>query len=173
MRRIALTLVPLLLLACDQAPVAPDAGLVPSFSATSEWTDQVVSLPPGDIKYYAPCIDDMLDEVGDLLWNIHTVTGANGTLYFIKVRWLDGFHLVGDKTGIWTPAVPNQEATYSERVSRINESYGFHFNNSPYQIVNAVSGTKINWPLDITVTINANGQVTVDHTREPCNIVGK
>jgi len=172
MRRLALTLVSLLSLACGREPTAPDAGLVPAFAATSDWNDQVVNLPPGDVKYYASCIDDMMDEVGPLLQSFHTVATANGTYGYIKIRWLDGFHLVGDATGIWNPAVPNQQATYAERISDISGSYRFHFSTNPYQIVNEVSGTKVNWALRITVTVNANGQLTVDRAMEPCNIVG-
>jgi len=37
MRRIAFTLVPLLLFACDRQPVAPDAIAAPQFQATTEW----------------------------------------------------------------------------------------------------------------------------------------
>ena len=173
MRRFAPTFVSLLFVACNGAPAAPDVALLPAFSATSDWTDQVVNLPPGDVKYYASCVDDMLDEVGPLLQSFHTVTTANGTHFFIKIRWLDGFHLVGDVTGIWNPAVPNQQATYAERISEVNGSYIFHFRANPYQIVNEVSGTKINWPLRVTVTVNANGQVTVDRLFEACNIIGK
>jgi hypothetical protein len=173
MRKPALTLMSLLFLACGKEPAAPDAALLPAFSATSDWTDQVVNLPPGDVKYYAPCVDDSLDEVGPILQSFHTVTTGNGTYFFIKVRVLEGFHLVGDATGIWNPAVPNQQATYSERVSGVNGSYSLHFRTFLTPIVNEVSGTKINWPLRITVTINANGQVTVDRAIEACNIVGK
>jgi hypothetical protein len=174
MRRLALALVSLLFLACSKEPAAPDAAMVPTFTATSDWTDQVVNLPLGDFKFYAPCVNDSLDEVGPLLQSFHMVTTANGTIFFIKIRWLDGFHLVGDATGIWNPAVPNQQATFFEKtISLANGSYSFHFNTNPYQIVNEASGIKINWPVKTTVTINANGQVTVDRTREPCNIVGK
>ena len=49
MRTLALTIVSLLLLACAREPAAPDMS-VPSFAATSDWTDQVVNLPPGDVK---------------------------------------------------------------------------------------------------------------------------
>jgi hypothetical protein len=171
-KRLALTLVSLLFLACGKEPGAPDAALLPAFSATSDWTDQVVNLP-GDVKYYASCVDDSLAEVGPILQSFHTVTTGNGTYLFIKVRILEGFHLVGDATGIWNPAVPNQQATYSERVSGVNGSYSLHFNTYLTPIVNEVSGTKIKWSLRITVTINANGQVTVDRAVEPCNIVGK
>ena len=172
MRRLALTLVSLLFLACSREPTASDAGLVPAFATTSDWNDEVVSLPPGDVKYYASCIDDLMDEVGPLLQSFHTVATANGTYVYIKVRWLDGFHLVGDATGIWNPAVPNQQATYAERISDVSGSYSLHFSSNPYQIVNEVSGTKANWALRITVSINANGQITVDRAMESCNIVG-
>lgn len=173
MRKLALTLVPLLLLACSREPTAPDAAPTPTFAATSDWTDSVVNLPPGDFKFYASCINDMMDEVGPILQSFHTVTTAKGTYFYIKIRWLDGFHLVGDSTGVWNPAAPNQQATYGERISGVNGSYSFRFRTTPYQIVSELTGTTINWPLRITVTITANGLVTVDRTFEQCNIIGK
>ena len=173
MRRLALTLVPLLLVACGREPAAPDAVPVPTFKTTSDWTDVVVDLPAGDAKYYAACVDDWLDEVGPILQSFHTVTTNNGSLGYIKVRLLDGFHLVGDNTGIWNPAVPNQGGAWVERIPAVKDGYTFHYIITPYQIVNEVSGTKINWPLMLNVTINANGTVTVNRDYEPCNILGK
>jgi hypothetical protein len=173
MRTLAAALVPFVLLACSREPTAPSATLVPTFAATSDWTDSVENLPTGDIKFYASCIHDSMDEVGPLLQSFHTVTTAKGTYFYIKIRWLDGFHLVGDSTGIWNPSVPNQQATYGERMSGVNGSYSFRFRTIPYQIVNEGSGTTVNWPLRITVTINANGIVTVDRTVESCDILGK
>ena len=173
MRKLALTLLPLLLLACDREPMAPKATPVPSFAATSDWTTEVLDLPAGDFTFYAPCIDDWFDEVGPITNSFHTVTTNNGSLLYIKVGFLEGFHLVGDRTGMWNPAVPNQQGTYVERIPGGPGSYTFHYYLTPYFYVNEVSGTKMNWTLMLKVTINANGQVTVDRDMEPCNIVGK
>lgn len=174
MRNPALTLMSLLFLACGKEPAAPDAALLPAFSATSDWTEQVVNLPPGDVKYYAPCVDDWLDEVGPILQRWHIVTTSNGSLVDIRVRLLDGYHNVGDKTGIWNPAVPGIEATYTERIpAGQTGSYSFHYSLTPFILVNEVSGTKMDWTLLLKVTINANGEVTVNRDFEPCHILGK
>jgi len=174
MRRLALALIPSLVLACERQPVATDAALLPAFSATSDWTDRVVNLPPGDEKFYAPCVDDWFDEVGPILQRWHIVTTGNGSLVYIKVRFLDGYHNVGDKTGIWNPAVPGQEATYTERIpAGETGSYSFHYSLTPFIMVSEVNGTKINWTLLVKVTVNENGEVTVNRDFEPCHILGK
>jgi hypothetical protein len=172
MKRLALASISLLFLACGEEPAGPDVALTPSFlAAQTDWTDQVVNLPAGDEYFYADCIDDQLDEVGPLLWNIHTVTEDNGTLFYIKIRWLDGFHLVGSRTGIWNPAVPNQGGVYVERISGVSGSYSFHFTTSPYSIVNETTGTKLLWPLFVQITIDANGQMRVNRVWGMCKIV--
>jgi hypothetical protein len=174
MRKLALALVPLLLLGCSREPAAPDAVLAPTFSATSDWNEEVFDLPAGDIKFFAPCVDDWFDEVGPILNRFHLVTTKDGSLFYIKVRQLDGFHIVGDKTGVWNPAVPNQEATYTERIpAGVIGSYSFHYSLIPYIFVSEVNGTKIDWPLLLKVTINPNGEVTVNRDFEPCHILGK
>jgi hypothetical protein len=174
MRWVSFTLLfPLVLAACERQPVAPQAVSVPSFAATSDWSDSVVNLPAGDVKYYAPCAGDSLDEVGPIIQSWHTVTTDNGSLLYIKVGFLDGYHNVGDKTGIWNPALPNQEATYVERIPGTHASYTLKFTIAPFFLVNEVSGTKINWLEELKVTINANGEVTVNRDPQPCHIVGK
>lgn len=144
-----------------------------SFAATSGWSEPVYYAPPGDGTFYAPCIDDYVDEIGHMLWRIHTVTTANGYLITHHVRVLDDWHLLGDKTGIWKP-LPNQlYGTYQEHGSLVNGVYEFRDNINPYIYVNEVSGTKMNFPLKVRVTINANGVVTVDRFVETCDIVGQ
>ena len=174
MRALPLTLLPLFLVACERQAVAPYAALRPAFSATSDWTDQLVNLPPGDEKFYAPCVDDWFDEVGPILQSWHIVTTDNGSLVYLKVRFPDGYHNVGDRTGIWNPAVPGQEATYTERIPAGEAgSYTFHYSLTPFIMVSEVSGTKIDWTLHLKVTINPNGEVTVNRDFEPCHILGK
>jgi len=176
MRKPLLTLVPLLfLVSCDQEPAAPTLQAVqptPAFAAASDWTEEVLDLPAGDIRFHAPCVNDWFDEVGPVLNRHHTVTTINGSLVYIKVRQLDGFHIVGDKTGIWNPALPDQEGTYTERIPAGATAYSFHYSLIPYIFVSEESGTKMNWPLLLKVTINANGQVTVNLDFE-CKILGK
>lgn len=173
MRKLALTLVPLLVLACGQEPVAPEAVPAPAFAATSDWTDVVVDLPAGDFKFYAPCVDDYFDEVGPILLSFHTVTTDNGTLFYSKLRVLEGFHIVGDRTGLWNQAVPNQGGTSVQHIPAGTGSYTFHYNLDPYLYVSEASGTKMNWPYQVKVTVTPNGQVAVNRTADWCKIIGK
>jgi len=175
---LALALPVALLMACKDQPSAPleqtHSAAAPSFAATSGWSEFVYYAEPG-YKIYATCIDDSLDEIGHIQFRVHTVTTDNGSLVTHHVHVLDDFHLLGDKTGIWKPALPNLlYGTYEEHSSAVNGAYEFRDNFNPYIYVNQVSGTKINWPLKLKMTINANGVVTVDRSPagEWCNIIG-
>ena len=170
MRRLALLLVPLFLVACDREPVAPDVD--PTFAAaTSEWTTTVVEFPAGDQFFYCAAVDDTFDEVGHVQERLHTVSTDEGFLLFFKWRGLDDFHLVAERTGDWYPAT-NGTSTYVERGSFTHDTYTFSFRAEPYIMVSENSGMKIRWPVRIHMTVNANGQVTVDHYAEPCQILG-
>jgi len=173
---VALALPVALLVACKDQPSAPlqqtDGAQVPSFAATSGWSEFVYYVEPG-YKFYAACIDDSVDESGHQQVRLHTVTTDNGSLITYQIHVLDDWHVLGDKTGIWKPALPNLlYAKYEERSSLVNGAYEFRINFNPYIYVNEVSGTKINNPLKLKMTINANGAVTVDRSQEGCNIIG-
>lgn len=148
--------------------VAPRASL----AATSDWTEVLLNLPAGDGAFYADCTDDFLDEVGPALLRYHTVATENGTLLSFQLRTLDGYHLVGVKTGIWNP-VPPQQGVLTERIPGAVGSYTFHYSlTQGFQ--NVASGTRIYWPTQTKVTVNANGTVTVEREKfEACHIVGQ
>lgn len=153
--------------------VGGGADPAPTFAVTSDWTDVRLDLPAGDIKFYAPCVDDWFDEVGSYIQSIHTVTTDDGSLFYIKFRSLEGFRIVGDRTGNWNLGVPIQQASWVERIPKGTGSYSFNFSLNPYLYVNEVSGIKMNWPLLVKVTINANGQLTVNRESFLCKILGK
>lgn len=172
MRSIALTLVPLFLLACDREPVAPDAALPPSFAATSEWTEQVGNDPAGDGTWAMSCIDDVVDIVGPSLMRFHAVTTADGSLFSFQWLALDGYRLVGDKTGVWNAVEPNR-GTLTERFPGAVGSYVLHYTLNQV-FVNETRGARLSWPFKAKVTIDANGQIRVDRVMDPgCSIVGK
>lgn len=143
-----------------------------SLAATSDWTEEVLDLPAGDAAFYADCTDDSLDEVGPALLRYHTVATENGTLFSFQLRTLDGYHLVGVKTGIWNP-VPPQQGVLTERIPEAVGSFTFHYSlTQGFQ--NVASGTRIYWPTQTKVTVNANGTVAVVREKfEACHIVGQ
>jgi len=163
----------LLAVACESVPDPAAPGPAPMFAATSDWTDVPLDLPAGDIKFYAQCVDDWFDEIGSYVQSIHTVAVDDGSLFYIKFRSLEGFQIVGDRTGEWNLAVPTQQATWVERIPGGTGSYSFNFSLNPYVYMNAVSGVKMNWPLLVKVTINATGQVTVNREMSLCRILGR
>lgn len=171
MRRLALTLVPLLLFACSRETAAPDAARVPTFSAASDWTEESIDLPAGDAWSYASCIDDWMDEVGGLRLRYHFVDTPSGWLVYWK-QSSEGYYNVGVRTGNWYLAAPLAGAAV-QRASLANDGFKFVYNIDPAILVNEGSGTRINWPLRVTVTVNANGELKVERFANPCNTIGK
>ena len=99
MRKLALTLIPLLLLACNQEPTAPASGPAPSFSATSEWQEVVLSL---DWVLYNQCLDEDLHGTGTSFISVHAVTTATETRSNSHARPADDWQLEGLTTHqIW------------------------------------------------------------------------
>ena len=164
-------------IACSEQATSPSdrtPAAIPmaSVAATSDWTEQLMDAPLGDYTYYANCIDDFLDEVGPVLLRYHTVTTGGGSLLYFQVQPLDGYHLVGDKTGIWNPVLP-QQGTFTERFPGSVGSYALHY-TLMQGFVNEASGTRIFWPTTSKVTINPNGTLTVERgVWDVCHIAGQ
>jgi hypothetical protein len=75
MRRLTLTLVPLLLLACGREPVAPSAAARPSYSAISNWTRASLFL---NNVVDVTCLAESVTFSGEVPYTLHQVTSAGG-----------------------------------------------------------------------------------------------
>ena len=80
MRRVAVLLVPLLLLACDREPVAPvpDEGFAPLFKA--DRVEYTVDYDLGDEVPFLVCRGELMEGHGILLIHIQEVTTPSGNL---------------------------------------------------------------------------------------------
>jgi hypothetical protein len=81
MRKLAFTLIPLLVVACDREPVAPD--IPPDFSATSKWMESEYVIPVEGANWGpASCLPGSPDKIafGSLVLREHTVVSPGGRL---------------------------------------------------------------------------------------------
>ena len=157
MRKLSLTLVPLLFLACGREPVGPTA---PVFGATSDWTGASLFLSNA---FYVPCLDDTVRFSGEVPYTLHEVASAAGpsgyTLRFIPV----------------TPLTPQFSAVALTSGRTFWYQYGLPYNETfrlvPGQVLNLkwhevyraeVGRDRLYNDGTIHLTINAGGVLVVD-----------
>jgi hypothetical protein len=167
MRCLHLTLLPLVLVACtEQQPAAPDVDGAPVLAATSEWYEDFIVAPEGDYTFYAPCIDDYVDEIGTIYRKRHRVIQDDGVTAVHWRLWLGkGFVLRGAKTGDWVP-LPGQLVTITTTLNAARHQSQV----LKYAFKNTATGMVMDWPTRYHITINANGEVTTERYAEPCTV---
>ena len=105
MRKLALTLVPLVLLACGREPAAPDVAPAPMFAATSDWT---LGSAAFDIDSFIPCRGSNIHFSQELQYRQHQVfttldwdTWIRRGVYNYNIQFVPGpGHAVEQATGI-------------------------------------------------------------------------
>ena len=159
MRTLALTLVPLLFLACGREPVGPTA---PVFGATGSWTRASLFL---ENRVYVSCLDDTVRFSGEVPYTIHEVTSASGpsgyTFRFIPV----------------TPVTPQFSAVAITSGKTYWYQYGLPYNEAfrlgPGQVLNLkwheayqaeVGRDRLYNDGSIHLTVNAGGVLVVDRS---------
>jgi hypothetical protein len=103
MRRSLIALVPLLALACDREPAAPDVResiVAPNFSATSSWEEQVYQMK---LPWFAPCLEEEFLWTGSVTIRYHFVTRPNGSVHVNGNVNYDDSRFIGAKSGLWVP----------------------------------------------------------------------
>ena len=163
MRKLALTLIPLLLLACNEEPTSPASGPAPSFSATSEWQEVVLSV---DWVLYNQCLDEDLHGTGTSFISAHAVTTPTETRTNSHARVADDWQLEGLTTHqIWLQ-VPGG---HNEAVQ--TASGDFLFVEERFVFQNQTTGVVLDWPARITFVTSADGEVKVDRfVFDPCTL---
>ena len=157
MRKLALPLVPLLLLACGREPVAPTA---PVFGATSDWTRASLFI---ENRVYVSCLDDTVRFSGEVPYPLHEVVSAAGPSGY-AFRFLPV-----------TPVTPQFSAVALTSGKTYWYGNGLPYNESfrvvPGQVLQlkwhevylAESGRdRLYNDGSLHVTVNANGLVVVD-----------
>ncbi len=153
MRKLVLTLVPLLFLACDREPVAPDSEVTPSFSVTSEWQEFTLVQ---DLVVYNQCVGENLHISGTVIIRLHVVTAPGDTRLLVLMEPVV-YQLEGLTTGqIWTP-VPGD---HNREV--LTASGDFHVAHVHFVFSNQTTGAVLDWPIRVTFVTNARGEIKVD-----------
>jgi hypothetical protein len=163
--RLALLAAPLMLLACDREPAAPEVDVAPSLGATSDWLEDDYTIPANP-PYYAPCIDDYVVEQGTVHRRRHRVIQDDGA---VLIRWQvwpgDDYVVRGTATGDWYPVSGFHNKIITTLKVGVHQSWTLH-----YVVENATTGMVLDWPVRSTFILNANGEITVDRFVEPCTV---
>jgi hypothetical protein len=78
MRTLRFALLPLLLVACEQQPAAPEVDAVPSFSATTTWTDATLFIDFINTNGVNTCVGENWHAYGVVPYRMHEVSNAAG-----------------------------------------------------------------------------------------------
>ena len=160
MRKLALALIPSLVLACDRGPAAPAAVSAPAFAASSDWTRSSFFFDfPGVL---VPCRRETMHFYGEVPYTSHQVSSASGVYNY-------HFQL--------SPQTPNNPPYYAvgetsgkvylyKNGGPLNESFHLaagevhtYLDRETYV---AENGDRLVTDLTFHVTTNANGQLTAD-----------
>jgi hypothetical protein len=158
MRRSLIALVPLLALACDREPVAPDVPdsiIAPEFSATSEWTEEIYDM---DWSWYFDCVDDFIYWTGSVTIREHYVTRPDGSVrVYGKINY-DDSQFIGETSGLWLP------------VAGTHNHYGGDFGVDEDWILvmritleNQQTGAVMDVPSKLHFVLTGNGSMKVIH----------
>lgn len=171
MRRITLALAPLLLLACDREPVAPDVDAAAEFSATSEWITWEIALPPGGANFgIATCLGQEVHAFGGVSVQSRWVTRPDGSVMQMwRAEPWDTYHFVIGGEKWWVVAWVRQGVIHYDASGAIVGDQG---NGAQLTLRNEVTGALLYWDDHWRFHTDANGNVRVDHVLLNCRVRG-
>lgn len=168
MRCLPLTVLPLVLLACERQPVAPDQVLRPEFAATSggassTWTRGSILV---DGTGFIDCLGEDAHFFGEELFILHQVTSASGvTQSFFQFSPITPsgpqFSLQGLTSG---RLYQLQDGLPINQVFQFGPDSTFTYVEKDVYVNVADKFDKVTFVLRSHVTLNANGKVTVDRS---------
>jgi hypothetical protein len=161
MRRIAFTLVPLLLLGCRPEVVAPEADAAVKLTATSTWTRGSFFF---DFVFdgSSTCVGEALHGYGEVPYQMHEVlNGHGGYSYFIQFRPQTPkgprYSLTGVTSGtVWwyKNGLPYNEAFHL--------GPGQVYRWKAHETYDSDDGSRLFFERVLHLTVNANGELVVD-----------
>ncbi len=162
MRKLSLLLVPLVLLACERPPVAPEAS--PLFAAADvEWLSG-----SWDVDYilYCPCLGEDMRLVGTTYWKRHVLTKPDGSVrVHTFARTGEDWRMIGQVSGdVWVTVVGN----HNSNVFEVPAWSGFITINERFVFRNVATGVVLDWPFKAHYSYNAAGELKVGYIAEPC-----
>jgi hypothetical protein len=169
MRRAALLLVPLLLLACDRPPAEPD--MQPELAAASvEWTEYELYQDWSD---QPACLDEGLHVFGPVLVREKTVENGNRVSWRLQAKPLPGFQMVGLTSGeVWLPE-PGFVHGWPEHDLEIGPAEGSAqviTRIAQWRFQNQTTGEVMSWPYYVHGSRDAAGDWKVVHVVDKCTV---
>jgi hypothetical protein len=161
MRPLSLTLLALLLVACERQPVAPDHALGPQFQAIrSEVTNTIDFIDDPSDCTANPKIGEILLFTGHLTYVVYTTTASSGNVNVTAFFTYDpGVHLVGQTSGtVWMIDAARTHPMFHDNVHGAGESY----EDAGTEYYTNASGAWLHLRVNVHLTVNANGTIVVD-----------
>ena len=159
MRLLSLTLLPLLLVACERQPVAPDRGVSPQFRAThSEITGTIDFVDdPADCTAN-PRIGEIVLFTGQVNYVLRATTTPSGNVDTTVTFIYDpAVHLVGQTSGtVWMLDPTNTRGIFTFLV----HGNGLVTMDSEHEFYTNAAGAHLMLHGTYHVTVDANGNVT-------------
>lgn len=161
MRKPVLSLVPLVFLACQQEPTAPSAAPAPNFRATSTVTRASFF---ADNTLFIACLEEYVRFHGEVPYVQHQVARPSGdslfTIQFVPV------------TPVTPPFVAEAQTSGTVYVYKNGQPINQVFVVGPGQVITIVdrevyvadNGDQLRLSFRQHLTVNANGEVTVDRS---------
>ena len=160
MRCSPLTLLPLLLFACDRHPVAPDQKVVPLFQATrSEVTNTIDFVDdPADCTAN-PRVGEIVLFTGRLTYLVRTTTASSGNVNVTAFFTYDpGVHLVGQTSGTWMIDAARTHPMFHDNIHGAGES----FEDITNEYYTNASGAQLHLRSNVHLTVTGQGRVALD-----------
>jgi hypothetical protein len=161
MRTASLALVPLLVLGCGKESLAPAIGPMPRFQATSTMTRGSFFQ---DVTVFIPCLAQDVRFHGEVPFAEHQITSASGQTLF-KIQLVPVTPVTPQ---FFADALASGTTYIYKNGHPINQEFivgpGQVFTNIDREVYQADDGDQLSLTLQSHLTVNANGDVTVDRT---------
>lgn len=161
MQSVSLTLLPLLLAACEQQPAAPDHVIRPEFEATHSDVTTIFDLvsDPADCSAN-PRIGEIVLETGHITVVTRTMTASSGNVMVTGFAIYDpSNYIVGQTSGrVWTIDAARTHPVFHDNVHGAGESVQVVWN----EYWTNANGARLTIRGPYHLTLNANGTVAVE-----------
>lgn len=163
MRPLSLTLLPLLLVACERQPVAPDRVVAPVFAASNAAIRDEVTGTIDFVDDPADCtanprIGEILLFTGQVNYVLRATTSSSGNVdTTLMFRYDPAVHLVGQTSGIvWNIDPTNTHGIFMVIV----HGNGLVTQDAEHEFYTNAAGAHLLLHGTYHVTVDANGKVT-------------
>ena len=161
MRHLSLTLLPLLLVACERQPVSPEPVAAPEFQATRTEVTNIFDLvdDPADCSSN-PRTGEIVLFTGRISILVRTTTASSGNVDVTAFATYDpAVHMVGQTSGtLWMIDAVRTHPFYHDNFHGAGES----FEGVTNEYYTNASGAQLHLRNNVHLTVNRNGTVAVD-----------